>query len=59
MALLLAFGNKLYIMVGRGSEVKQQQHGQKSAALFHLTEEQTIEESDRCPIAVGLLPFHS
>jgi hypothetical protein len=44
-------------MVGRGSEVKQQQYGQKSAALFHLTEVQTIEESDRCSIAVGPFTF--
>jgi hypothetical protein len=57
MAVLLTSGNKFYIMAGRGSEVKQQQYGQKSAALFHLTEDQTIEKSDRCPIAVGPFTF--
>jgi hypothetical protein len=57
MAVLLTSGNKFYIMVGRGSTVEQKQYGQKSAALFHLNEMQTIEKSDHCPIAVGTFTF--
>lgn len=44
-------------MVGRGSNVEQKQYGQKSAALFHLNEIQTIGKSDHCRIAVGPFTF--
>jgi len=59
MTVLLTSGNKFYIMLGRGSKVKHQQYGQKSAALFHLTEIQTIGKNDRCQLRLDLLPFHS